>query len=41
VGYWRHAAAQLSGSEVEQLLQIIPIEQPPAKRQSLFQRLRS
>ena len=41
VGYWRHAAERLSSSEVEQLLQIIPIERPPAKRKSLFQRLRS
>ena len=40
VGYWRHAAAQLSGSEVDQLLQIIPVEKPLKKR-SLFQRLRS
>ena len=41
VGYWRHVAERLSGSEVEQLLQIIPVEQPPAKKKSLFQRLRS
>jgi hypothetical protein len=41
VGYWRHAAEQLSRSEVEQLLQIIPLEKPPAKKKSLLQRLRS
>jgi len=41
VGYWRHAAEQLPGSEIEPLLQIIPVEKPPAKKKSLFARLRS
>ena len=41
VGHWRHAAERLSSSEVEQLLQIVPIERPPAQKKSLFQRLRS
>jgi hypothetical protein len=40
VGYWRLAAERLSASEIEQLLEVIPIEKPPAKK-SLFQRLRS
>lgn len=41
VGFWRHAAGQISGSEVEQLLQIIPVEKTPVKKKSFFQRLRS
>ena len=40
VGYWRLAAERLSASDIEQLLKVIPIEKPPA-RKSLFQRLRS
>jgi len=41
VGYWRHAAGRLSGSEVDQLLQSLPVEKPPAKKKSMFERLRS
>lgn len=41
VGYWRRAAERLPGSEVEQLLQIIPVEKPPEQKKSFFQRLRS
>jgi hypothetical protein len=40
VGYWRRAADSLSSSEIEQLLEVIPVEKPPAKK-SFFQRLRS
>ena len=40
VGYWRRAAERLSSSEIEQLLQAIPLEKAPPKK-SLFQRLRS
>jgi hypothetical protein len=40
VGYWRLAAERLSASDIEQLLAVIPIEKPPAKK-SVFQRLRS
>lgn len=40
IGYWRRAADTLSSSEIEQLLEVIPVERPPAKK-SLFQRLRS
>jgi hypothetical protein len=39
VGYWRRAADQLSGSEINEFLEIIPVEKPPAKK-SFFQRLR-
>lgn len=41
VGYWRHAAEGLSASEIDDLLEIIPIEKPPATKKSLLQRLRS
>jgi hypothetical protein len=41
VGYWRRAADPLSASEITQLLEVIPLEGPPAKKQSLFERLRS
>ena len=40
VSYWRLAAERLSASEINALLEIIPVEKPPAKK-SLFQRLRS
>ncbi len=40
VGYWRRAAERLSDSQINELLEIIPLEKPPAKK-SLFQRLRS
>ncbi len=40
VGYWRRAADPLSSSEIERLLEVIPVEKPAAKK-SLFQRLRS
>jgi hypothetical protein len=40
VGYWRLAAERLSASEINELLEIIPVEKPPAKK-SLFHRLRS
>jgi hypothetical protein len=39
-GYWRLAAERLSASEINALLEIIPVEKSPAKK-SLFQRLRS
>lgn len=41
VAYWRHAAERISSAEVDELLQIIPVEKPPEKKKSLFQRLRS
>lgn len=41
VGYWRRAAEQLPGSQIDQYLETIPIERPSAKRKSLFARLRS
>ncbi|PYU21546.1 MAG: hypothetical protein DMG32_20400 [Acidobacteria bacterium] len=41
VGYWRRAADPLSSSEIDDLLQILPIEKLPAKKKSLLQRLRS
>jgi len=40
VGYWRRAADPLSSSEIERLLEVIPVEKPAAKK-SFFQRLRS
>lgn len=40
VGYWRYASEPLSASQIGELLQVIPVEKPPAKK-SLFQRLRS
>jgi hypothetical protein len=40
VGYWRYAAEPLSASQIGQLLEVIPVEKPPAKK-SFFQRLRS
>jgi hypothetical protein len=40
VGYWRRAADALSASEIEDLLEVIPLEKP-AKKKSLLQRLRS
>lgn len=40
VGYWRRAADPFSSSEIEQLLEVVPVEKGPAKK-SLFQRLRS
>ena len=41
VGYWRRAAEGLSASEIDDLLEIIPIKKPPATKKSLLQRLRS
>jgi hypothetical protein len=40
VGYWRMAAEPLSASQLGELLEVIPVEKPPAKK-SLIQRLRS
>jgi hypothetical protein len=40
VGYWRYAAEPLSASQIGELMEVIPVEKPPAKK-SLFQRLRS
>jgi hypothetical protein len=40
VGYWRRTADSLASSEIEQLLEVVPVEKGPAKK-SLFQRLRS
>lgn len=41
VGYWRRAADPRSASEINELLEVIPIETIPAKKKSLLQRLRS
>lgn len=41
VGYWRLAADQLSDSQINELLEIVPVEKPPAKKKSFFARLRS
>ncbi len=40
VAYWRHAADPLSSSEIELLLEIVPIEKPRAKTKSFLERLR-
>lgn len=40
VGYWRLAAEPLSASQTGELLEVIPLEKPPA-RKSFLQRLRS
>lgn len=39
-GYWRMAAEPLSASQIGELLEVIPLEKPPAKK-TFFQRLRS
>ena len=39
VGYWRRAAEPLSSSEIDLLLEVIPLEKKPEKK-SLLQRLR-
>jgi hypothetical protein len=39
LAYWRRAASELSSSEVEHFLEVIPVEQPAAKKKSFFQRL--
>ena len=41
VGYWRRATDPLSASGIAQLIEMIPLEKPPAKKKSLFERLRS
>lgn len=41
VGYWRLAADGLSHSQINELLDIISVEKPPAKKKSFFARLRS
>jgi len=41
VGYWRRAADPLSASDIDELLEIVPIEKPTPKKKSLFARLRS
>lgn len=41
VGYWRRTAGPLPSSEIDELLQAIPIEKTAAKKRSLFARLRS
>jgi len=40
VGYWRRVADPLAASEIEQLLEAVPVEKAPAKK-SFFARLRS
>jgi hypothetical protein len=40
VGHWRLAAEPLSASQIGELLEVIPVEKPPAKK-SFLQRLRS
>ena len=41
VGYWRRAAGPFSAVEINELLEVIPVEKTPAKKKSLLQRLRS
>jgi hypothetical protein len=41
VGYWRLAADPLSHGEIDDFLEVVPVEKPPAKKKSLFARLRS
>jgi hypothetical protein len=41
IGYWRRAADPRSAAEINELLEVIPIEKIPAKKKSLLQRLRS
>ena len=41
VGYWRRAADPRSAAEINELLEVIPIEKFPVKKKSLLQRLRS
>jgi hypothetical protein len=41
VGYWRRAADPRSAAEINELLEVIPVEKTPAKKKSLLQRLRS
>ena len=40
VGYWRRAADPLSRTQIDDFLEIIPAEKLPAKKKSLFARLR-
>jgi hypothetical protein len=40
VGYWRLAADPISRGEIDDFLQVVPVEKPPTKK-SLFARLRS
>ena len=40
VGYWRRAADPLSRTKIDDFLEIIPAEKLPAKKKSLFARLR-
>ena len=40
VGYWRRSAEPLSPSELDQLLEVIPVQKAPAKKKSFFTRLR-
>jgi hypothetical protein len=40
VGYWRRSAEPLSPSELDQLLEVIPVQKAPAKKKSFFARLR-
>ena len=40
VGYWRRAADQLSRGEIDDFLEAVPVEKAPAKKKSLFARLR-
>ena len=40
VAYWRHAARKLSTSEIEQLMEGLPVEERRVKKESFFQRLR-
>jgi hypothetical protein len=39
VGYWRRAAEPLSSSEIDQLLEVIPLEKKSEMKKSLLQRL--
>jgi hypothetical protein len=40
VGYWRRSADPLSSSEIDELLEVIPVQKAPAKKKSFFGRLR-
>jgi hypothetical protein len=40
VGYWRLAADPLSRGEIDDFLEVVPVEKPPAKKKSFFARLR-